>query len=159
MSVIEIDHLAKRFGDVRAVDDLSFAIVAGTTVAGFLGPNGSGMTTTLRTLVGLVAPTAGGATITGRPYRDLRDPLREVGALLEASAAHPARTARNHLRVLAAEARVPRSRTRRRHRDGVVCRRRFARPKHPGRAARDPGSPPSPSPRSAWRRSCSSGVT
>src|SRR5918994_4343419 len=72
MSVIEIDHLAKRFGDVRAVDDLSFAIVAGTTVAGFLGPNGSGMTTTLRTLVGLVAPTAGGATITGRPYRDLR---------------------------------------------------------------------------------------
>jgi ABC-2 type transport system ATP-binding protein len=109
MSVIEINHLAKRFGDVRAVDDLSFAIEAGT-VAGFLGPNGSGKTTTLRTLVGLVAPTAGGATINGRPYRDLRYPLREVGALLEASAAHPARTARNHLRVLAAEARVPRSR-------------------------------------------------
>ena len=109
MSVIEINHLAKHFGDVRAVDDLSFAIEAGT-VAGFLGPNGSGKTTTLRTLVGLVAPTAGGATITGLPYRDLRDPLREVGALLEASAAHPARTARNHLRVLAAEARVPRSR-------------------------------------------------
>jgi ABC-2 type transport system ATP-binding protein len=109
MSVIEINHLAKHFGDVRAVDGLSFAIEAGT-VAGFLGPNGSGKTTTLRTLVGLVAPTAGGATINGRPYRDLRDPLREVGALLEASAAHPARTARNHLRVLAAEARVPRSR-------------------------------------------------
>jgi ABC-2 type transport system ATP-binding protein len=109
MSVIEISHLAKDFGDVRAVDDLSFSIESGT-VAGFLGPNGSGKTTTLRTLVGLVAPTAGSVTFAGRPYRELQQPLREVGALLEASAAHPARTARNHLRVLAAEARVPRSR-------------------------------------------------
>jgi ABC-2 type transport system ATP-binding protein len=91
MSFIEIAHVTKDFGRGRAVDDLSFAIGAGT-VAGFLGPNGSGKTTTLRTLVGLVAPTAGTATIAGRPYRQLRQPLREVGALLEAS--RPIRPAR-----------------------------------------------------------------
>ena len=108
MSVIEVSRLTKDYGAVRAVDDLSFNVQAGV-IAGFLGPNGSGKTTTLRSLLGLVAPTAGAATIAGRPYRELRDPLREVGALLEATA-HPARSARSHLRVVAAEARVPRSR-------------------------------------------------
>ena len=108
MSVIEVSRLTKDYGAVRAVDDLSFKVEAGV-IAGFLGPNGSGKTTTLRSLLGPVAPTAGSATIAGRPYRELRDPLREVGALLEA-AAHPARSARSHLRVVAAEARVPRSR-------------------------------------------------
>src|SRR5947209_1494128 len=108
MSLIEVTCLTKDYGPVRAVDDLSFNIEAGV-IAGFLGPNGSGKTTTLRSLLGLVAPTAGSATIAGRPYRELRQPLREVGVMLEA-AAHPARTARNHLRLVAAEARVPRSR-------------------------------------------------
>jgi ABC-2 type transport system ATP-binding protein len=108
MTIIEVDHLTKDYGDVRAVDDLSFAIEAGT-IAGFLGPNGSGKTTTLRSLLGLVTPTVGRATFGGKGYAELREPLREVGAMLEA-AAHPARSARNHLRILAAEARVPRSR-------------------------------------------------
>jgi ABC-2 type transport system ATP-binding protein len=108
MSIIEVHHLTKDYGPVRAVDNLSFSIEAGT-IAGFLGANGAGKTTTLRALLGLVAPTSGDTTIAGRPYRDLRDPLHEVGVMLEA-VAHPARTARNHLRVLAAEARVPRER-------------------------------------------------
>jgi ABC-2 type transport system ATP-binding protein len=108
MPLIEISHLTKDFADVRAVEDLSFAIEAGT-ITGFLGPNGSGKTTTLRALLGLLAPTAGTATIAGRPYRRLDDPLRQVGVLLEA-AAHPARSAHDHLRALAAEARVPSSR-------------------------------------------------
>jgi ABC-2 type transport system ATP-binding protein len=108
MSLIEIQDLTKEFGTVRAVDDLSFEVEAGRIVA-FLGPNGSGKTTTLRSLLGLVTPTAGTATIRGRTYGQLDDPLREVGVMLEATA-HPARTARNHLRVIAAEARVPRSR-------------------------------------------------
>jgi ABC-2 type transport system ATP-binding protein len=108
MSVIEIHRLTKDFGSVRAVDDLSFAIEDGTIV-GFLGPNGSGKTTTLRSLVGLVTPTSGTATIDGHAYRELVDPVRHVGVMLEASA-HPARTARNHLRILAAEAGLPASR-------------------------------------------------
>jgi ABC-2 type transport system ATP-binding protein len=108
MPLISVQHLTKDFGPVRAVDDLSFAIQPGT-ITGFLGPNGSGKTTTLRSLLGLVAPTSGSATIDGRPYRELTDPLRRVGVMLEA-AAHPARNARNHLRILAAEARVPASR-------------------------------------------------
>ena len=110
MPLIEISHLTKDFADVRAVDDLSFAIEPGT-ITGFLGPNGSGKTTTMRALLGLLAPTMGTATIAGRPYRRLDDPLRQVGVLLEA-AAHPARGAHDHLRVLAAEARVPSSRVR-----------------------------------------------
>ena len=101
-SVIEVRHLTKDYGAVRAVDDVSFAVDAGT-ITGFLGPNGSGKSTTLRILAGLVEPTAGTARITGCPYRELPDPLRRVGTMLEATA-HPSRTARNHLRAIAAEA-------------------------------------------------------
>jgi ABC-2 type transport system ATP-binding protein len=108
MSIISIQNLTKDFGPVRAVDDLSFSIDEGKVV-GFLGPNGSGKTTTLRSLVGLVTPTGGTATIHGVPYAELRDPLTQVGVMLEA-ASHPARSARNHLRVLATEAGLPRSR-------------------------------------------------
>ena len=108
MSIITIQNLTKDFGAVRAVDDLSFEIDEGKVV-GFLGPNGSGKTTTLRSLVGLVTPTSGTATIHGVRYAELADPLSQIGVMLEA-ASHPARTARNHLRVLAAEARVPLSR-------------------------------------------------
>jgi ABC-2 type transport system ATP-binding protein len=108
MSIIEIRHLTKDYGAVRAVDDLSFGVDSGQIV-GFLGPNGSGKTTTLSALLGLVTPTSGTATIDGLPYAELTAPLSVVGAMLEA-AAHPARSGRGQLRVLAAEAGVPRSR-------------------------------------------------
>src|SRR5262249_18943663 len=101
MAVIEVRGLTKRFGPVRAVDDLSFGVDGGT-VTGFLGPNGAGKTTTLRMLLGLVKPDAGTATINGRPYPELPDRPHHVGAVLEASGIHPGRTARNHLRVRAA---------------------------------------------------------
>jgi len=91
---------------VLAVDRLSFEVGPGT-VTGFLGPNGAGKTTTLRMLLGLVAPTSGTATIDGRPYRELADPLRRVGAVLEAGGFHPGRSARDHLRVLAKAAGLP----------------------------------------------------
>jgi len=103
MAAISVQGLTKRFGDVLAVDQLNFEIDQGT-VAGFLGPNGAGKTTTLRMLLGLVAPTAGTATVAGRPYRELPDPARRVGAVLEASGFHPGRSARDHLRVLAVAA-------------------------------------------------------
>jgi ABC-2 type transport system ATP-binding protein len=95
---ITVSGLAKTFGTVKAVDNLSFTVEPGT-VTGFLGPNGAGKTTTLRCLLGLVTPNAGGSTIGGRPYSELHTPATTVGALLEASSFHPARTARNHLRV------------------------------------------------------------
>jgi ABC-2 type transport system ATP-binding protein len=100
MTLIQIRGLTKRFGPVLAVDQLSFEVAAGT-VLGFLGPNGAGKTTTLRMLLGLVTPTAGSATINGKRYVDLPDPLQQVGAALEASSFHPGRTARNHLRIQA----------------------------------------------------------
>jgi len=100
MTVIEAQGLTKRFGDVLAVDDVSFEVERGT-VTGFLGPNGAGKTTTLRMLLGLVKPTAGRATIGGRRYGDLPEPLHVVGAVLEASSFHPSRTARDHLRIQA----------------------------------------------------------
>jgi ABC-2 type transport system ATP-binding protein len=100
MAAISVQGLTKRFGDVLAVDRLDFEVDRGT-VTGFLGPNGAGKTTTLRMLLGLVAPTSGTATIDGRPYRELPDPVRRVGAVLEASGFHPGRSARDHLRVLA----------------------------------------------------------
>jgi ABC-2 type transport system ATP-binding protein len=100
MSVIEVRGLTKRFGSVLAVDGLSFEVERGTVV-GFLGPNGAGKTTTLRMLLGMVRPDGGTATINGKPYQDLAEPLHQVGAVLEASSFHPGRTARNHLRVQA----------------------------------------------------------
>jgi ABC-2 type transport system ATP-binding protein len=100
MAVIEVRDLTKHFGPVVAVEHLTFQADAGT-VTGFLGPNGAGKTTTLRMLLGLVEPTGGTATIDGRPYRALAEPLRHVGALLEQSSAHPGRTARDHVRAQA----------------------------------------------------------
>lgn len=97
---LEIRGLTKRFGPVEAVTDLTFDVEPGR-VTGFLGPNGSGKTTTLRMLLGLVASDAGTARIGGRDYRDLPEPARTVGAVLEASNFHPARTGRDHLRVYA----------------------------------------------------------
>jgi ABC-2 type transport system ATP-binding protein len=101
--------LTKDFGRVRAVDEVSFEVLPGRVV-GLLGPNGSGKTTTLRILLGLVAPTSGTARIGGRRLSELTNPAREVGALLEASAFHPGRSAREHLRVLALEGRLPAAR-------------------------------------------------
>jgi ABC-2 type transport system ATP-binding protein len=101
MAAIEIQGVTKRFGSVLAVDDLTFSVPGGA-VTGFLGQNGAGKTTMLRILLGLVEPTEGRATIDGQPYRDLADPLYQVGAVLEASSFYPGRTARNHLRVHAA---------------------------------------------------------
>ena len=103
---IVVQDLTKLFGRVRAVDQLSFAVEPGS-VTGFLGPNGAGKTTTLRMLLGLVQPTRGHATIGGRPYRNVADPLATVGASLESSSFHPARTGRNHLRILCAVAGLP----------------------------------------------------
>jgi ABC-2 type transport system ATP-binding protein len=98
--VIEAQDLTKRYGDKLAVDHLSFTVEPGR-VTGFLGPNGAGKSTTMRLVLGLDRPNGGGATINGRPYRDLGRPLRTVGALLEAKAMHPGRSARNHLLFLA----------------------------------------------------------
>ncbi len=105
-----VESLTKRFGrSVTAVSELSFAVEPGR-VTGFLGPNGSGKTTTLRCMLGLVRPTAGRALIDGRSYAELPDPMRIVGGALESSGFHPGRTGRNHLRVLAAAAALPESR-------------------------------------------------
>jgi ABC-2 type transport system ATP-binding protein len=93
-----VSGLTKSFGDIKAVDDLSFSVDPGS-ITGFLGPNGAGKTTTLRMLLGLVAPDAGSATIGGRSYAALPAPSDEVGAVLEASGFHPARSGRDHLRV------------------------------------------------------------
>ena len=106
---IEISHLTKRFGGFTAVDDLGFVVEPGR-ITGFLGPNGAGKTTTLRMALGLVRPTSGSVTIGGRAYADLDDPLRTVGAALEATNFHPGRSGRDHLRVLAAAAGLPESR-------------------------------------------------
>ena len=106
MSVIALDGLTKHFGDIVAVDDLTIQLGRGRVI-GLLGPNGAGKTTTLRLLLGLVAPTSGSATIDGRPYRALDEPIRHIGAVLEATSFHPGRRARDHLRVLAATAGVP----------------------------------------------------
>ncbi|WP_432947462.1 ABC transporter ATP-binding protein [Kribbella sp. CA-253562] len=95
---IEVCGLSKSFGPVRAVDDLTFHVEPGA-VTGFLGPNGAGKTTTLRMLLGLIRPDAGSATIAGAAYRDIARPLTVVGAALDASGFHPARTGRTHLRV------------------------------------------------------------
>ena len=103
---IEVRALTKHFGAVVAVDGLDITVDPGRVTA-FLGPNGAGKTTTLRMLLGLVRPTSGRATIGGVPYAALPDPLRQVGALLEASDLHPGRSGRDHLRVQAAAASLP----------------------------------------------------
>jgi ABC-2 type transport system ATP-binding protein len=107
--VIEVERLTKRFGSTLAVDDLSFTAAPGT-ITGFLGPNGAGKSTTLRAILGLVRPSAGRATVLGRPYRELVRPVDRVGAVLETFDAHPGRSGRNHLRVLAAASGLPPSR-------------------------------------------------
>src|SRR5271156_5763726 len=104
--MIEAHGLSKRYGSKLAVDQLSFAVRPGV-VTGFLGPNGSGKSTTMRMIMGLDTPNSGTALVNGRPYRELNWPLREVGALLDAKAFHPARTAYNHLRCLAYTNDVP----------------------------------------------------
>jgi ABC-2 type transport system ATP-binding protein len=104
---IVVDDLTKVFrGDVRAVDRLSFTVEPGS-VTGFLGPNGAGKTTTLRMVLGLVHPTGGRATIGGQVYRHLDNPTSAVGAALESSSFHPARSARNHLRILCTVGGIP----------------------------------------------------
>ncbi|MFF4083890.1 ABC transporter ATP-binding protein [Streptomyces sp. NPDC001777] len=100
MTNIDVQQLTKEYGANRAVDNLTFSVEPGR-VTGFLGPNGAGKSTTMRLVLGLDRPTAGRATIGGRPYTTLDNPLRRVGALLDAQAAHGSRTARNHLLALA----------------------------------------------------------
>jgi ABC-2 type transport system ATP-binding protein len=107
--VIEVEGLSKRFGKTQAVKDLGFRVEPGT-ITGFLGPNGAGKSTTLRSILGLVHPDEGNATVLGVRYRDLDRPLLRVGAVLEASEVHPGRSGRNHLRVQAAAAGLPSSR-------------------------------------------------
>ena len=107
--VVSASSLTKRFGELVAVDELTFSLRAGT-VTGFLGPNGAGKTTTLRLLLGLAEPTAGEALVFGRRYRELDDPALRVGAVLESNDFHPGRSGRDHLRVLALGAEIPRDR-------------------------------------------------
>ncbi|MDY6808485.1 MAG: ABC transporter ATP-binding protein [Actinomycetota bacterium] len=107
--MLTVENLTKVFGQVRAVDALTFEVRPGM-VTGFLGPNGAGKSTTMRMMLGLDRPTAGTATINGLPYRDLDHPLRQVGALLDASWIHPNRSARSHLRWMAASNGIPRRR-------------------------------------------------
>lgn len=107
--MLSVENLTKDFGNVRAVDNLSFEVRPGV-VTGFLGPNGAGKSTTMRMMLGLDRPTSGRATINGKPYRELDHPLRQVGALLDAKWVHPNRSARSHLRWLAASNGIPATR-------------------------------------------------
>jgi ABC-2 type transport system ATP-binding protein len=103
--VVTVSSLTKRYGELLAVDDLSFSLRAGT-VTGFLGPNGAGKTTTLRMLLGLAEPTAGEALVFGGRYQELPHPARRVGAVLESADFHPGRSGRDHLRALALAAEI-----------------------------------------------------
>ncbi|GAA3904110.1 ABC transporter ATP-binding protein [Microbacterium invictum] len=107
--MILAENLTKRYGDKTAVDDISFTVPTGK-VTGFLGPNGAGKSTTMRMIVGLDRPTAGSVTVGGHDYRTSRSPLTEVGVLLDAKAVHTGRSARDHLRAMAATHGIPRSR-------------------------------------------------
>ncbi|WP_455351787.1 ABC transporter ATP-binding protein [Streptomyces sp. SYSU K217416] len=109
MNSIDVLELTKEYGATRAVDRLTFRVEPGR-VTGFLGPNGAGKSTTMRLVLGLDRPSSGTATIGGRPFTTLDEPLRHVGALLDAQAAHGARTARDHLRALAVSNRIAASR-------------------------------------------------
>ncbi len=104
--VVSCRALSKRYGELAAVDSVTFSLERGT-VTGFLGPNGAGKTTTLRLLLGLAEPSAGEALVFGRRYRELEQPIRRVGAVLESTDYHPGRSGRNHLRTLALAAELP----------------------------------------------------
>ncbi|MFG2352831.1 ATP-binding cassette domain-containing protein [Streptomyces sp. NPDC048521] len=106
MTSIDVRDLSKEYGGRRAVDRLTFSVRPGR-VTGFLGPNGAGKSTTMRLVLGLDRPTSGTALIGGRAYAELREPLRRVGALLDAGAAHGSRSAQDHLRALAVSNRIP----------------------------------------------------
>ncbi len=106
---VSVRSLTKRYGEIVAVDAVSFSLEPGT-ITGFLGPNGAGKTTTLRLLLGLAEPTDGEALVFGRRYRELEHPIRHVGAMLESGDFHPARSGRDHLRALAIAAELPQSR-------------------------------------------------
>jgi ABC-2 type transport system ATP-binding protein len=105
MTEISFESVSKQFGPVQAVRDLTMTVPSGTVTA-FLGPNGAGKTTAVRVLLGLVRPTSGRALIGGRPYDELADPRRTVGAMLGSESFHPARTGRNHLRAIARAAAI-----------------------------------------------------
>src|SRR5438874_2708220 len=109
MSTIAVEALTKRYRTVTAVDHLTFQLAPGR-ITGFLGPNGAGKSTTIRVLLGLARPTSGRATINGRPYAELRDPLRQVGALLDPNVFHPGRSGWAALRIAARPGRIPRHR-------------------------------------------------
>src|SRR5262245_12963493 len=109
--MIEVENLSKRYGRTLAVDRLSFTVRPGR-VTGFLGPNGAGKSSTIRMILDLDAPTGGRVRVNGGRYRDLRDPLRHVGFLLEARSVHGGRRARDHLRWLARAGRIPENRVR-----------------------------------------------
>jgi ABC-2 type transport system ATP-binding protein len=104
--VVSVRGLTKRYGEVIAIEQLTFTLERGT-ITGFLGPNGAGKTTTLRLLLGLAEPTAGEALLFGHRYRDLEDPTRKVGAVLESGDFDPGRSGRNHLRTLALASGIP----------------------------------------------------
>ncbi|WP_165243083.1 ABC transporter ATP-binding protein [Corynebacterium lizhenjunii] len=104
--MIDVQGLTKEYGSVRAVDDLTFTVTPGQ-VTGFLGPNGAGKSTTMRMILGLDRPTAGQALIDGKPYAEWKQPLRKVGALLDAQAVHSGRSAANHLKWLAHSNGIP----------------------------------------------------
>ncbi|GGV60369.1 ABC transporter ATP-binding protein [Streptomyces griseoloalbus] len=106
MTSIDVQDLTKEYGTRRAVDHLTFRVRPGR-VTGFLGPNGAGKSTTMRLVLGLDHPTSGSATVGGHAYAGMREPLRQVGALLDAQAAQGSRTGRDHLRVLATSNRIP----------------------------------------------------
>lgn len=107
--MITVENLTKRYGGFTAVDDISFEVRPGSVV-GFLGPNGAGKSTAMRMMTGLTPPTSGHSTVLGKPYRDLHNPGRQVGVMLDASAQHPGRTGREILRLAAIQIGVPKSR-------------------------------------------------
>ncbi len=107
--MITVSHLTKSYGRRTVVDDLSFELAAGR-ITGFVGPNGAGKSTTMRMMVGLARPDAGTVTFSGSNYADLRNPAHTVGVVLDARAMHPGRSARNHLRAMAALSSLPEAR-------------------------------------------------
>jgi ABC-2 type transport system ATP-binding protein len=109
LSMIDAQHLSKRYGDRLAVDDLTFTVAPGV-VTGFLGPNGAGKSTTMRMILGLDAPSSGHVTVNGKAYNQLAAPLHEIGAMLEARAIHTGRSAYNHLLAMAQTHGIPRRR-------------------------------------------------